>query len=67
MFAPACLCQDAILLDALVEALEGAFERFVIADDYFCQELLTPPSCVGRRATQGAAGCKFTIRMRVRL
>ena len=38
VFAPPCLSQDSILLDALVKALEGSFERFAIADDNFCQE-----------------------------
>jgi len=39
MFAAAGFSEDAILLDALVEALECAFERFVIADDDFGQEI----------------------------
>jgi hypothetical protein len=37
MFAPSRLSQDAILLDALVEALERALKRLAIADDDFSQ------------------------------
>jgi len=37
VFAAAGFGKDAILLDALVEALERAFERLVIADNDFCQ------------------------------
>jgi hypothetical protein len=37
VFAAAGLREDAVLLNALVEALQGAFERLVIADDDFCQ------------------------------
>ena len=37
MLAAPCLGQDAVLLYALGEALEGGFEGFVFTDDYFGQ------------------------------
>ena len=37
VLAAAGFSEDAILLNALVEALERAFERLVFADDDFCQ------------------------------
>lgn len=52
VFAAAGLSEDAILLNALVEALERAFERLVFADDDFCQgvspHLLAHTSCPRR-------------------
>jgi len=37
VLAPPGLSKDSILLDTLVKALKGSFERFAIADDNFCQ------------------------------
>src|SRR6476660_7194035 len=53
MLAPASLGEDAALLDLLVEATQGAFERLVLTHSDFCQSRFTSPgqgSCVLRRA-----------------
>ena len=53
MLASASLGEDAALLDLLVEATQGAFERLVLTHSDFCQSRFTSPgqgSCVLRRA-----------------
>ena len=37
MLASSCFSEDAALLDLLVEAPQGSFECFVLADSDFCQ------------------------------
>ncbi|MGH2926202.1 MAG: AMP-binding protein, partial [Solirubrobacterales bacterium] len=52
MLTSASLGEDAALLDLLVEATQGAFERLVLAHSDFCQSRITSPgqgSCFARR------------------
>jgi hypothetical protein len=43
VLAPASLGEDATLLDLLVEATQGAFERLVLTHSDFCQSRITSP------------------------
>src|SRR5439155_17222314 len=43
VLAPASLGEDATLLDLLVEATQGAFERLVLTHSDFCQSRFTSP------------------------
>src|SRR5206468_10012223 len=43
VLAPASLGEDAALLDLLVEAAQGAFERLVLTHSDFCQSRFTSP------------------------
>ena len=43
MLAPASFGEDATLLDLLVEATQGAFERLVLTHSDFCQSRFTSP------------------------
>lgn len=56
MFAAAGFSEDAVLLDALVEALKRAFERFVITDDDFGQEISPRLLALSVALTESAAG-----------
>ncbi len=59
MFAAAGFSEDAVLLDALVEALECAFERFVITDDDFGQEI--SPRLLAWNIALSGAPQSFTV------
>ena len=54
MLAPASLGEDAALLDLLVEATQGAFERLVLTHSDFCQSRFTSPG-------QGSCGCSVGL------
>jgi hypothetical protein len=43
VLAPASLGEDATLLNLLVEATQGAFERLVLTHSDFCQSRFTSP------------------------
>src|SRR3970040_2218535 len=53
MLATPRFCKNAILLDALVKALERGFETFTIADYDFCQEGLSPRLLAKQRGREG--------------
>jgi len=52
VLAPPCFREDAVLLDALIEALERCFEGFVFADDDLSQG--RSPPCTNMRRPPAA-------------
>ena len=54
MLASASLGEDAALLDLLVEATQGAFERLVLTHSDFCQSRFTSPGLGSRVRTSGS-------------
>ncbi len=58
MLASASLGEDAALLDLLVEATQGAFERLVLTHSDFCQSRFTSPGQGSRMARVGRTACR---------
>ena len=54
MLASASLGEDATLLDLLVEAAQGAFERLVLTHSDFCQSRFTSPGLGSRDHAPGS-------------
>lgn len=63
MLAPPRFSKDAILLNALVKALERGFESLTIADDDFCQEERSPRILAKRSAPKGPQVTNHTTRV----
>jgi len=55
VLASASLGEDAALLDLLVEATQGAFERLVLTHSDFCQSRFTSPGQGSRLRNVGLA------------
>ena len=64
MLAAPGICEDAILLHALVEALQGRFKVFVFTDNDFSQPAYHPAFVPGCRSR--GMGKMFTVACRGR-